>query len=202
MKLAAILLVVSLAPAWSQLPRPPAATPAAARAAAPPAAPPAAAPAATVTPTEKLRVSRQTLADVERHFDSKLSSVGGGNDPIDLLGAARGIYLDGYGVVLTAEASLIVTPGLNPFKTEMTAPEKEKIRQRKLDRLPMLRQAMRDAWRDSAAALTSIPDNQQVVVAVRLLYLTWEDTHGLPGEIVMKGDRRTALAGAPQTEER
>jgi hypothetical protein len=84
----------------------------------------------------------------------------------------------------------------------MTAPEKEKIRQRKLDRLPMLRQAMRDAWRDSAAALTSIPDNQQVVVAVRLLYLTWEDTHGLPGEIVMKGDRRTALAGAPQTEER
>jgi hypothetical protein len=84
----------------------------------------------------------------------------------------------------------------------MTEPEKEKIRQRKLDRLPALRQAMRDAWRDSATTLTSIPDSQQVVVAVRLLYLSWEDTHGLPGEIVMKGDRRTALAGAPQTEER
>jgi hypothetical protein len=84
----------------------------------------------------------------------------------------------------------------------MTEPEKEKIRQRKLDRLPALRQAMRDVWRDSATTLTSVPDNQQVVVAVRLLYLPWEDTHGLPGEIVMKGDRRTALAGAPQTEER
>ena len=155
-----------------------------------------------MTPTEKLRVPRQTLTDVERHFDTKLAGVGAGNDPIDLLGAARGIYLDGYGVVLTAEASLIVTPGLNPFKTVMTEPEKEKIRQRKLDRMPMLRQAMRDAWRDSAATLTSMPDNQQVVIAVRLLYLPWEDTHGLPGEIVMKGDRRTALAGAPQTEER
>jgi hypothetical protein len=198
MKSAAILLAISLAPAWAaQLPRPPAAAPTAARAAAPPAAP-----SATVTPTEKLRVSRQTLADVERHFDTKLASVGGANDPVDLLGAARGIYLDGYGVVLTAEASLIVTPGLNPFKTVMTEPEKEKIRQRKLDRLPALRQAMRDAWRDSATTLTSIPDSQQVVVAVRLLYLSWEDTHGLPGEIVMKGDRRTALAGAPQTEER
>jgi hypothetical protein len=201
MKSAAVLFALSLAPAWAQLPRPPAAAPSEARAAAPVAAP-VAAPPATVTPTEKLRVPRQTLTDVERHFDTKLASVGGANDPIDLLGAARGIYLDGYGLVLTAEASLIVTPGLNPFKTAMTEPEKEKIRQRKLDRLPMLRQAMRDAWRDSAATLTSVPDNQQVVIAVRLLYLPWEDTHGLPGEIVMKGDRRTALAGAPQTEER
>ena len=84
-------------------------------AAAAPVAAPVAAPSATVTPTEKLRVPRQTLTDVERHFDTKLASVGGANDPIDLLGAARGIYLDGYGLVLTAEASLIVTPGLNPF---------------------------------------------------------------------------------------
>jgi len=196
MKSAAVLFVLSLAPAWAQLPKPPAATSTAARAAAP-----VAAPLATVTPTEKPRVPRQTLSDLESRLDTKLASLGGVNDPVDLLGAARGIYLDGYGVVLTAEASLIVTPGLNPFKTEMTAPEKEKIRQRKLDRLPMLRQAMRDVWRDSATTLTSIADNQQVVVAVRLLYLPWEDTRGLPGEIVMKGDRRTALAGAPQTEE-
>ena len=197
MKSAAVLFALSLAPAWAQLPRPPAAAPSEARAAAPVAAPPA-----TVTPTEKPRVPRQTLSDLESRLDTKLASLGGVNDPVDLLGAARGIYLDGYGLVLTAEASLIVTPGLNPFKTAMTEPEKEKIRQRKLDRLPMLRQAMRDAWRDSAATLTSVPDNQQVVIAVRLLYLPWEDTHGLPGEIVMKGDRRTALAGAPQTEER
>ena len=199
MKSAAILFALSLAPAWAQLPRPPAAAPAAAPAA-PPAAP-AAAPSATVTPTEKPRVPRQTLADVERRFDTKLASLGGANDPIDLLGAARGIYLDGYGAVFTAEASLIVTPGLNPFRPVMTEPEKEKVRQRKLDRLPMLKQLMRDMWRDSATTLTSIPDNQQVVVAVRLLYLPWEDTRGLPGEIVMKGDRRAAVTGAVQTEE-
>ena len=189
MKSAAVLFALSLAPVWAQLPRPQAVAP-------------AAAPPAVVTPTEKSRVPRQALADVERRLDTKLASLGGANDPIDVLGATRGIYLDGYGAVFTAEASLIVTPGLNPFKTEMTAPEKEKIRQRKLDRLPMLRQAMRDVWRDSATTLTSIADNQQVVVAVRLLYLPWEDTRGLPGEIVMKGDRRTALAGAPQMEER
>ena len=128
MKSAAVLFALSLAPAWAaQLPRPPAAASAAARAAAPVAAPPA-----TVTPTEKPRLPRQTLSDVESRLDTKLASVGGANDPIDLLGAARGIYLDGYGVVLTAEASLIITPGLNPFRPAMTEPEKEKIRQRKL----------------------------------------------------------------------
>jgi hypothetical protein len=188
MKSAAVLLAVSLAAAWAQLPRPPAAAPA------------AASPAA-VTPTEKPRISRQTLADVERHLDTKLASLGGANDPIDLLGASRGIYLDGYGAVFTVELSPIVTPGLNPFHTVMTEPEKEKVRQRKLDRLPMLKQLMRDMWRDSATSLTAIPDNQQVVIAVRLLYLPWENTRGLPGEIVMKGDRRAAVTGAVQVEE-
>ncbi|HMD70551.1 MAG TPA: hypothetical protein VKF41_04370 [Bryobacteraceae bacterium] len=193
MKTAAVLFALFLAPAWAQLPRPPAAAPVTAS---------AAAPAATVTPTEKPRVPRQAISDLERQLDKKLASLGSANDPIDLLGAARGIYLDGYGVVLTVEISPIITPGLNPFKSSMTDAEKEKIRQRKLDRLPMLRQTMRDVWRDSATSLASIPDNQQVVVAVRLLYLSWEDTHGLPGEIVMKGDRRTAISGTPQMEER
>ena len=196
MKSAAILLVLSLAPAWAQLPRPQAAAPAVASAAAP-----AAAPHASVTPTEKSRVPRQALSDLERRMNTKLASLGGDNDPIDLLGAARGIYLDGYGVVLTAEASLIIAPGLSPFHQEITQPEKEKVHQRKLDRLPMLKQVMRDMWRDSATGLTAIPDNQQVVIAVRLLYLPWEDTRGLPGEIVMKGDRRAAVTGAVQMEE-
>ena len=197
MKSAAVLLALSLAPAWAQLPRPPAASPAVASAAAP-----ASAPAASVTPTEKPRVPRQALSDLERRLDTKLTNLGDANDPVDLLGAARGIYLDGYGVVFTVEVSPIITPGINPFHSAMTEPEKAKVHQRKLDRLPILKQAMRDAWRDSATSLTSIPDNQQVVIAVRLLYLPWEDTRGLPGEIVMKGDRRGAVTGAVQTEER
>jgi len=200
MKLSAVLFALTLVPAWSaQLPKAPAAAPAAARASA--AAPAPAAPAAVATPTEKPRVPRQALSEVERHLDNKLSSFGGANDPIDLLGASRGIYLDGYGAVFTVEASLIITPGLNPFHTVITEPEKEKIHQRKVERLPLLKQLMRDMWRDSATSLTAIPDNQQVVIAVRLLYLPWEDTRGLPGEIVMKGDRRGAATGAVQMEE-
>jgi hypothetical protein len=154
-----------------------------------------------VTSTEKSRVSRQALVDVERRLNNKLASLGGTDDPIDLLGSTRGIYLDGYGAVFTAEASLIIAPGLSPFHPAVTEPEKEKVRQRTLDRLPLLKQLMRDMWRDSASALTVMPENQQVVIAVRLLYHQWEDTRGLPAQIVMKGDRRGALTGAVQMEE-
>jgi hypothetical protein len=197
MKSQAILVVLSLAAAWAQLPKPPAAT---SPAAATP-KPPAATSPAAVIPTEKPRVSRQTLSELERDFDTKLATTGGASDPIDLMGATRGIYLDGYGVVFTTEVSLIITPNVNPFHLQMTDAEKEKVHQRKVARLPMLRQLMREVWRDSAAALISIPENQQVVISVRLLYLRWEDTRDLPGEIVMKGARRAALTGAIQVEE-
>ena len=198
MKSAAVLIALSLTTAWAQLPKPPATASAKAPATA---SAPAAAPAPVVTSTEKPRVPRQALVDVERLLNNKLASLGGADDPIDLLGSTRGIYLDGYGAVFTAEASLIIAPGLSPFHPVVTEPEKEKVRQRKLDRLPLLKQLMRDMWRDSATALTVMPDNQEVVVAVRLLYLNWEDTRGLPAEIVMKGDRRAAATGAIQIEE-
>ena len=56
-------------------------------------------------------------------------------------------------------------------------------------------------WMDAASSLTSVPDTEQVVVALRLLYYPWEDTKGLPGQIVMKGPRKAALTGNIQTEE-
>ena len=53
----------------------------------------------------------------------------------------------------------------------------------------------------AAMALIQVPEGQQFVLAVRLDYLPWEDTTGLPGQIVMKADRKSALAGDVQTEE-
>ncbi len=38
----------------------------------------------------------------------------------DLLGTTRGVYLEGYGVVFSAELDLIVTPNLNPFHQSFT----------------------------------------------------------------------------------
>jgi hypothetical protein len=52
-----------------------------------------------------------------------------------------------------------------------------------------------------ATSLAQVPDSEQVVMAVRLDYLNWENTVGLPGLIIAKADRRSAMAGNIQIEE-
>ena len=187
MKRAATLLVLALAPAWPQVSRPGAT-----------AASPAPAP---VNPAKPMRIAPQAFTDLERQFDTKLSAIGNVNDPLDLLGATRGLYLDGYGAVFTTELSLIVTPTINPWRQQISKEEADRVHQRKLDRVAPLKQAMKDMVKTSAMTLSQIPDNQQIVVVVRLLFLPWEDTTGLKGQILMKADRKAALAGDIKTEE-
>lgn len=149
----------------------------------------------TLSPAKPMRIARGTFTDLERRFDGALGNLGATNDPIDMLGSTRGVYLDGYGVVFTTELSLVISPTLNPFRQTITKEVAAQVHQRKIDRLPALRKAMREMVRAAATTLIQIPDNQLVVVAVRLAYLNWEDTSGLPGQILMRADRRSALGG-------
>jgi hypothetical protein len=152
-------------------------------------------------PARAMKIAPQTFKDLERHFDTQLASTGGPSDPIDILGTTRGLYLDSYGAVFTTELSLIVTPTINPFHQQMTKEEVATVHKRKVARLPQLKQAMADMMRSSAMTLIQIPDSQQIVLSVRLLYLPWEDTGGLPAEVLMSASRREVLNGQIKTEE-
>jgi len=139
---------------------------------------------------------------LERAFDVKLSGLADDNKgPVDMLGATRGIYLDGYGAVFTTELGLIATPTVNPFNSKITDAQKARVHAEKIARLPGLKKAITEMMRNTAGALTQVPDNQQIVIAVRLDYLNWENTTGLPGLVLAKADRRSALAGDFQLEE-
>jgi len=155
----------------------------------------------------KATIALGTLSTLENGFDGKLAGFNV-NDPIDLLGRTRGIYLDGYGVVFTTEISLIVTPSINPFHPAMTPAEVATVHQRKLARLPALPDMMKDMVHAAAKTLqvasasgAQIPYDQHVVVAFRLLYLPWEDTSGLPGLLIAKADLRSALNNDITVEE-
>jgi hypothetical protein len=154
----------------------------------------------TTTTGEQPHVTRQSFSDLEKKIDGRLSTVGGA-DHVDLLGLTRALYLEGYGVVITSEASLIVTPAINPFRQQMSKAEIDQVHKRKLDHLPALRDAMRELWLASASSLTGIPEDEQVVFAVRLLYAPWEDTKGLPGQLMIKAPRRALLSGNVTTTE-
>jgi hypothetical protein len=161
-------------------------------------------PAATAptvgTPAAKVKIPVSTLYRIERSCDDKLTGIG---EPrtVDLLGATRGVYLDGYGAVFTMEMNLVTPPAIYPFHPQITPDEKVRQHQKKIERLPLLRKAMTEMMKAAAASLPAMPENQQVVLSVRLDNMGWEDTSGLPGMILMKADRKSALAGIIQTEE-
>jgi hypothetical protein len=131
----------------------------------------------------------QAVSDAEKRLDAKLAEVGG-KDKVYILGLTRGLYLAGYGTVFTQEIDLIESPHPNPFHQKITPQEAAVVRQRKLENLTALRKALRDMWAGAAAALSPMPDSEQVVLAVRLLYQPWEDKSGLPSQIVVKGPRK------------
>jgi hypothetical protein len=191
MKYAALFLLAI--PAFAQLGSRP--TPAAAS------MPPNAGAAALIGAPKTARIPLATFVSLERGFDAKLSAISDSNGPVDLLGATRGVYLDGYGVVFTSEMGLIVTPAITPFTSAISEEQKKHVHSSKVTRLPLLRKAVTDMVRNIAGSLTQVADQQQIVVAVRLDYMKWENTAGLPGLVMAKADRRSAMAGNIQLEE-
>ncbi len=71
------------------------------------------------------------------------------------------------------------------------------MRQRKLARIPAVERLMNYMLQTAARELAAVPDDQQIVVAVKYLYLPYEDTNGLPGQMVIKAARGAILSGAP-----
>jgi hypothetical protein len=159
---------------------------------------PATAPAPPAT--EKPSISPEILAQLEQNFEDKVRALKG-DEPFNLLGASSGFYLEGYGVVLTIPLDLIVTPGITPFRPPFTKQDQEQVHRRKVAQLPALKQAAREMLASAAASLSALPMGRKISVAVRIYYLAWEDSSGLPRQIVATADRKSALAGAIQLEE-
>jgi len=154
-----------------------------------------------ITVFKGFKVAPGSFKGIERRFNEQLTTLFDLNEPLDLLGPARGISLEGYGIVFTAELSLVMAPGQSPFMPTIPAALKEKIRQRKIERLPKLKEVMKDMMRTTANTFIQIPLEQQIVFCVRFLYEPWEDRTGMPSQILMKADRKSAAAGDIQVEE-
>lgn len=138
-------------------------------------------------------LDRNALVNAERACNKRLETMF--DDPYLVLGLSRGVYLENYGVVLTAEMTLMNSAPISPFRPQVTDAEKTALRKKKLERLPVLRQAMKEMLVSTARSLEKLPVNEQVVLAITLLNRGFEDTTGLPAQIVMQGERRVLLAG-------
>jgi len=148
-------------------------------------------PANTIGATESAPVSLQAIRGLEKEMDSRIATTGGRN-PCNVLSATRGLYVSGLGAVFTAEVELSATPGgISLFQTPVGPEQKAKYRTDKLTNIPLLEKTLSDmALLLAASPSLKLSDRDQVVVAARLVYRSWEDTTGMPGQIVAHLDRR------------
>lgn len=148
--------------------------------------------AASAIASDAPRVSRDQLVTVEKSLDSRYTKLWDDNQ-IVVLGPTRGIYLEGYGAVMTSEVDLVAGPTMLFIRGPLTKDEVEKFRQKKIGRVPDLKRAMRQALIDSAASLDGVPLEEQIVVVAMLSKYPWEDFKGLPHQIMMQAQKKKLL---------
>lgn len=144
-------------------------------------------------------VSRISVQAMEDSIDNKVARFQI-DDPIQMVGGTRGMYINGYGVVFTSEMDLVANTLVSPFRPQVTKEDLVKLKHKKQQRIVMLRQIMRTMLMSTAASLDGVPVNEQVVLGVTLHYYPWEDSAGLPRQIVMLAPRKLlveAMKGDP-----
>ena len=65
------------------------------------------------------RIPLDSIRELERTFNDRLSGLAGVDQPTELMGDTRGVQLEDYGVVFTTEVSLVRTPGLMPGRPKI-----------------------------------------------------------------------------------
>ena len=133
---------------------------------------------------------RAALATIERNLDRRIETLF--DEPFLLLGNTRGLYLEGAGAIFTAEMALVLTPA-GPFSPKPNPEENERIRRKRLDRLPVLRSAMEEFLVRSAAELRDLPLDERLIVGITLFRRSSEDNTGIPSQIVFEGRKRDLI---------
>jgi hypothetical protein len=150
--------------------------------------------AASAIASDAPRVPRTTLAVAEKSLDDRFAALWSDN-PFIMLGPTRGVYLEGYGTVFTAEVNLVAGPQISILTPSMTKQSIAQHRQKKLARIPDLKKAMEKALADTAAspAMAAVPPDEQIVLVAFLSHFPWEDLSGVPSQIMMQGSKKKLM---------
>ena len=142
--------------------------------------------AADISP--KAAAMRKQIVEVERSIDRRFRDLEDAQ-PMTLIGAARGAYLDGYGAVFTLEVNLYPSAALSPFRQSYSEEEKRQLNIRKRQRLETLEEKAREILLQESAKLVSLPEGEKVALAISLFHFAWEDLTGLPRQLIMAAAR-------------
>ena len=149
--------------------------------------------AVCTTAADTPRVSRPLLATIEKSLDDRISKLWVDN-PLALMGSTRGVYLAGYGAVFTTEVNMAIG-GATLMHTQWTKADKDRHHQQKIERLPQLKQLLKQTLLESAAlpALDAVPLDEQIYLAAFLSRYPWEDPSGIPAQVIVQAPKKKLL---------
>ena len=142
----------------------------------------------------KPRVSAALVSDMALKLDMQVARLMP-DDPVMPVGLTQGAYIPGFGVVFMGSVNLAPMAGITPFHQTISKDELARVHQKKVDRLPRLKNLMLDALVNFASSMDPVPAEERIAIAMTLFYFTGEDTGGLPSQIVMRAARKTLLDG-------
>jgi hypothetical protein len=137
-------------------------------------------------------VNRGLIAAVEVAMNKRVEALVPGEQFL-LLGHTHGVYLEGFGCVFTTRVNLAEGPAPGPFLKTLPEPVKAALRKKKIERLPLLKTAMRDMLVSASVVMDPVPVSERMVLSVSLAYWPHEDSSGLPTQIVMQAPRKTLM---------
>jgi hypothetical protein len=92
--------------------------------------------------------------------------------------------------------NLVANNLVTPFRPQVTKDDLLRLKHKKQQRLGILKDNMRGMLISTAASLDGVPPNEQIVLGVTLFYYSWEDSSGLPRQIVMLAPRKLLVEAA------
>ncbi len=139
------------------------------------------------TPAESPRLDFSAVRRSERAIDGRIERYNT-ESPMEVIGATRGVYLAGTGLLFSIEVSLSPAVGISPFFTRMPPGEVEKIHAAKLGRVPVLRQLLLTLLPEMAKAHADVPASEEIVMGATLFYFPYENLKGLPAQMVVRAN--------------
>jgi|HubBroStandDraft_2_1064218.scaffolds.fasta_scaffold170447_2 hypothetical protein len=137
-------------------------------------------------------VTRALLASFEKDFLVRMKAAWKVDTAL-FIDPPRAFYVDRFGVVMTSVVTLGPGFGIGIFRGAPEPPELADYRGKVLQRLPLLRQQMRDTLLESAPLFRTLKENDRLAVAVSVYHFEPEDTHGIPSQVVIQGAYKALL---------
>lgn len=142
------------------------------------------------------QIERIALATGEARLENAVKSAATGTT-MQILGAPRGVYIEGVGVVLTAEVNL-ATARISLMHPALSDTEKVELHKEKLERLPELKDALRQALLIAPNDFPGLGPNEKIVIALILPRYSWENAQGLPMQITVQSTIQDLKTGGQQ----